>query len=58
MVTHHSARFGDHRHFGGGDFLLLVVEGKISHAIACFPITIFLKRMVCHVRTYKISQLK
>ena len=30
MVSHHPAKFGDHRHCGSGDKMFLVAEGENS----------------------------
>ena len=30
MVSHHPAKFGDHRHCGSGDTMFVVVEGQDS----------------------------
>ena len=30
MVTHHSAKFGDHKHGGSGDIMFLVAEEETS----------------------------
>ena len=35
MVSHHPAKFGDHRHCGSGDIMFLVAEEENSRC-SCF----------------------
>ena len=39
MVSHHLAKFSDHRHCGSGDIMFLVVEGENSRCSRFNPQT-------------------
>ena len=41
MVSHHSAKFGDHRHCGSGDIMFLVAEGENSRCSHFNPSLLF-----------------
>ena len=41
MVSHHSAKFGDHRHCGSGDIMFLVAEEENSRCSRFNPPSLF-----------------
>ena len=56
MQSYHPVKFGGHRHCGGGDKTLLVVEEqKFAYYRFILP---SLKHMACHSFTHQISECK
>ena len=41
MVSHHLAKFGEHRHCGSGDIMLLVAEEENSRCSRFYPPLLF-----------------
>ena len=44
MVSHHSAKFGDHSHCGSGDIMLLVAEEENSRHSFFNPPLLFISK--------------
>ena len=47
MVSHHPAKFGDHRHCGSGDIIFLVAEEENSRCSLFNPPLLFNPRLLC-----------
>ena len=41
MVSHHHAKFGDHRHCGSGNILFLVAKEENNRCSRCNPPLLF-----------------
>ena len=44
MVSHHPAKFGDHRHCGSGDIMFLVAEEENSRCSRFNPPLLFISK--------------
>ena len=44
MVSHHSAKFGDHRHYVSKNIMFLVVEGQDSTCPRLDPLLLFISK--------------
>ena len=48
MVSHHPAKFGDHRHCGSGDIMFLVAEEENSKC-SCFNLPLLLNSPLLYI---------
>ena len=46
MVSHHSAKFGDHRHCGSGDIMFLIAEEQNSRCSCSNPPVLFIHSLL------------
>ena len=56
MVSHHSAKFGGYRHFGGGDMILVVEEQDSTFSRLNPPFCLFLNCMVRKYMSYHVNK--